>query len=102
MTAGRKNEFVLAGHIATPEMWAQFSKAWEELLPFGTRAKNGKLHFKMSEMGLSPERLSRVPAFYRVIEDHVLLSMSARMNLEDYERALERAEAATGAMRGSW
>lgn len=96
-----KDEFVLAGHIATPEMWAQFSKAWDELLPFGTRAKNGKLHFKMSEMAMNPERMARVPAFYKVLEDHVLLSMSARMNLEDYERALERAEATTHGLASS-
>lgn len=45
-------EFVLAGHIAPAEAWAKFAKEWEELLPFGTLAENGKYHFKMSEWHL--------------------------------------------------
>src|ERR1700682_5108739 len=43
-------EFILAGHIAPAEAWAAFAKEWELLLPLGTRAKNGKQHFKMSDM----------------------------------------------------
>jgi hypothetical protein len=88
-------EFVLAGHIATAEKWALFAKDWEDLLPLGTIAKNNKYHFKMSEMAISPERMERVPAFYRVIEKHVDFSISCRINLADFARAHERAEIAT-------
>lgn len=84
-----RHEFVLAGHIATPEQWALFSKEWEEMLPMGTIASNGKYHFKMSEM-TSPERMQRVPHFYRLIERHVITSVSCRVNMEDFARARER------------
>jgi len=43
---------VLAGHIATAEAWGHFAKESAELLPLGTKAKNGNYHFKMSEMAL--------------------------------------------------
>jgi hypothetical protein len=89
-STGPSGEFILAGHIAPAEAWAQFAKRWEELLPFGTRAKNGKVHFKMSEMALSPERMARVEFFYRVIEDHVTTSISIRLNVHDFKRAHER------------
>jgi len=64
-------EFVLAGHVATAESWVAFAKEWEELLPFGTIAPNGKFHFKMSEMAALPERMERLPAFWRAIQNHV-------------------------------
>ena len=85
-------EFILGGHIATAESWALLSKEWEQLLPsFGTLNSDGKYHFKMSEMALSPDRMERVQAFYRLIEDNVLTSISARLNLIDFRRAQERA-----------
>jgi hypothetical protein len=90
VTAG--GEFVLAGHIAPAEAWANFAKEWEELLPLGTRAKNGSFHFKMSEMAATPERMARVPAFYALIEKYVTLSVSCRMNLVDFAHARERVE----------
>jgi hypothetical protein len=49
-------EFVLGGHVAPAEKWVAFSGEWGGLLPLGTRAKNGKFHFKMAEMAKSPER----------------------------------------------
>jgi hypothetical protein len=84
-------EFVLAGYIAPAQAWAQFAKEWEQLLPSGTIAENGKYHFKMSEMAMTPERMERVPAFYWIIEKYVTASVSARMNLADFKSALERA-----------
>jgi hypothetical protein len=84
------DEFVLAGHIATPEAWAQLSAGWEELLTAGTVAANGKYHFKMSEMALTPQRMERVPPFYWLIEKHVVTSVSYRINLGDFARAKER------------
>ena len=82
-------EFILAGHVASAESWAKFAVEWEALLPRGTLAKNNKYHFKMSEMALTPERMERVQEFYRVIENHVLLSISCRLNLVDFKRAHE-------------
>ena len=86
-------EFVLGGHIAGVEAWGEFSRRWEELLPiYGTKAKNGKYHFKMTEMAVSQDRLARVPFFYRIIEDCVICSISCRMNMDDFKRAHERAK----------
>jgi hypothetical protein len=82
--------FVLGGHIATAEAWAKFSEEWEQLLPLGTLAPNGKYHFKMAEMAATPERMARVPAFFRVIEKHVLLSLHVKVHLADMERAKAR------------
>jgi hypothetical protein len=84
-------EFVLGGYIAPAETWANFAKDWEALLPLGTRAKNGHLHFKMSEMVRSGG-IVRVPQFYNVIDKYPeLMPISFRMNLKDFERAQERA-----------
>ena len=83
-------EFVLAGHIATAEAWVAFAKDWEELLPFGTLAPNGKYHFKMSEMALLPERMERLPAFWRAIQKHVAVSLSCRINIAELRRARTR------------
>jgi hypothetical protein len=84
-------EFVLAGHIATAEQWSKFTGEWELLLPKATKAKNGNYHFKMSEM-TSSHMMPRVEEFYRVIEKHVALSVSCRMNQADFVRGQERAE----------
>lgn len=82
--------FVLAGHIASAEAWVAFSKDWEEMLPYGTRSKSGDFHFKMAEMAFNPERMARVPNFYRIIEHHVLMSVSCTLNTNDLERAKAR------------
>ncbi len=83
-------EFVLAGHVATAESWVAFAKEWEELLPFGTIAPNAKFHFKMSEMAALPERMERLPAFWRAIQNHVAVSLSCRINIAELRRARAR------------
>jgi hypothetical protein len=89
-----KDEYVLAGHIASLEGWSNFAKAWEDLLKqgFGTKRKDGKYHFKMSDMALSEERMMRVPFFYKIIEDNVISSISCRLNMNDFRRGFERAK----------
>jgi Protein of unknown function (DUF3800) len=75
--------FVLGGYIATAEAWASFSKAWEELLPYGTLTRRGKYHFKMAEMAMNAARMARVSAFYRVIEAHILGYVSCKIDISD-------------------
>lgn len=83
--------FVLAGHIATAEAWSALSREWERLLrTHGTLAPNGVYHFKMTEMAMNPERMARVPAFYRLIEEHVICSVSVSFRRSDLERARSR------------
>src|ERR1700720_970815 len=76
--------FVMAGYIATAEAWAKFSSEWEPLLPQATRNKEGKYRFKMREMR---QFMERVPAFYRVIEENVLASVSLYYRYGDLRRA---------------
>jgi len=85
-------DFVLGGYIATAETWAQFSKDWEELLPLGTRAKNGKLHFKMSEMARSDGGMARAQHFHAVIERYPLIAIFCRLNHTEFANAFERVE----------
>jgi len=87
---GDDGAFVLAGHIATAEAWAKFSQEWEFLLSMGTLAQNNKMHFKMSEMAFLPERMERVPAFYKIIETYVALAISCSVRRRDLDRAKSR------------
>jgi hypothetical protein len=82
--------YVLGGHIADPTAWESLSDDWKELLPFGTLDKNGTYQFKMAEMALNNERQARVLPFYRVIEKHVLCSISCTFNMSDLKRAKKR------------
>jgi hypothetical protein len=84
--------FVLAGYVATAERWEAFSKEWEHLLPkFGVLdTRTGEYHFHMAEMMLNEERQSRIPAFGRVIEQHLDVMMSLRVFIPDIERAQQR------------
>lgn len=60
------------------------------MLSAGTLAKTGKYHFKMNEMAVNEERMERVPAFYWIIEDHVLLALSCKINTTELRRARAR------------
>jgi hypothetical protein len=91
-STGPAGELVLAGHVASAEAWAHFAKEWEELLPLGTVAKNGKRHFKMAEMAMRPETIAHVPKFYEAVERNVLISISCRLNLDDYREACGEVE----------
>jgi hypothetical protein len=44
----------------------------------------------MQEMSYVPERMERVPAFWRIMEDHVLLPISIHFRLDDFARAKSR------------
>ena len=82
--------FVIAGHIATAEVWSNFSKDWEQMLRHGTLNKDNKYHFKMSEMASNSERMERVEAFYRIIEHYDLLSISCMVDVRSIKQATKR------------
>jgi hypothetical protein len=92
----RNGTFVLGGYIATVEAWAKFSEEWENMLPYATRAKNGKYHFKMSEMAAG--HMDRVSAFYRIIEDNVLMSLFCKVDIVETTRAKDRMWAEYGSI----
>jgi len=79
--------FVLAGYVASAMAWAEFSREWELLLPLTRRGNSGKQRFKMTEMAHDMEK---VPLFYDVIEKHVLLAVSCKINLLEFEKAKDR------------
>lgn len=82
--------FVLAGHVATAESCVKFSKEWKQMLPHGTLRKDGVWHFKMKEMNETSERMARVPGFYRILEEHALLSVSCALHPSIVQRVKER------------
>ncbi|MEO6360275.1 MAG: DUF3800 domain-containing protein [Sphingomicrobium sp.] len=91
--------YVLAGHIASVEAWAQLSRDWERLLPkFGVLSSSGRYAFKMSEMAKLPERMERVAPFYRLIEEHVTISISAWLRKSDIKRAFSRLVSPTATL----
>jgi hypothetical protein len=59
---GDPKRLILAGYIASPEAWNEFSKEWETRLD-----QAGIAYFKMNEMADRPEIAGY---FYRVIEEH--------------------------------
>jgi hypothetical protein len=88
---GDNGLFVLAGHIATAESWAQFANEWEEILPYSKLVdSNGVRYFKMAELARMSDGIERSQAFFRVIEKHILLSVSCRLNVNDLAKARER------------
>jgi hypothetical protein len=82
--------YVLAGYVASAEAWAEFSREWEELLPLVPLSRSGVRRFKMAQMAASKDRMAHIPAFYRVIERHVLASVSAKINVADLRRVQAR------------
>lgn len=82
--------FVLAGYIAEAESWARFSIEWEKTLPYAVLGPSGTYRFKMAEMATTAERMNRVSAFYRIIEDHVLGWVSVKINTRDLDRVQKR------------
>ncbi len=84
--------YVLAGHIFSEENINKLETDWKNLLPtYGILLdKDNQKHFKMNQMNHIEERLERVSAFYRIIEEHVLCSVSVAYNAKDLERAKRR------------
>lgn len=82
--------FVLAGYIASPEAWENFTHDWEELLPLAVRGRSGRYRFKMAEMAATPERFLNVPAFFRVIDKHLFASLSVKINANDLSKVQSR------------
>ena len=82
--------FVLGGYVASVQSWARFAAEWEQMLPFGTRDSEGTMHFKMADMAVNHDRMSRVPGFYRIIENNVLFALSIIIDKTVLEHAKRR------------
>lgn len=86
---GVDGTLVLGGCISTAEKWAAFAAEWEALLPYAVLGKSG-YHFKMSEMAINDERMSRVPAFFHVFNKYVQTAFSISLNINDLTRVKNR------------
>lgn len=88
---GADGPYVLGGHIATVQQWANFVPQWEALNKrFGDIDARGERHFHMTEIMRSPERKEFVAAYLRVITANVLSSVSCVFELADFKRAQAR------------
>src|SRR5258708_7832171 len=101
-SAERNGPFVLGGYIATADSWAAFSHVWSRMLPsFGTPRDDGRYHFKMNEMAARPDGIRKCAPFFRVIEDHVLGWVSAKIDQSELRGAIERI-VIPGALIETW
>ena len=82
--------YVLAGHIASEEAWNSFSNEWRELLPLALKKKNGAHYFKMSHLAQARDGMPKAEIFFRVIERHVLASISCMVDIRTMQRVKER------------
>ncbi|HKU48275.1 MAG TPA: hypothetical protein VJQ58_15430, partial [Burkholderiales bacterium] len=94
--------FVLGGYIASADAWAKFSDVWGRMLPtFGTPRDDGRYHFKMNEMAFRPDGIAKTEPFFRVIEEHVLGCLSARIDQSELRSAISRIHV-PGAVIEDW
>lgn len=82
--------YALAGYMASADDWDRFSAEWRSMLKSGSLNDRNEYQFKMSEMALSPERMSRVSGFHNVIHNHAQASIACTINTHDLERAIKR------------
>ena len=83
--------FVLAGHVASAEQWVKCSREWAKLLEWApVNPLTGTHRFKMAEMASNEEGQFRTSAFYRIIEDNVICSVSVRLRLSALANAKAR------------
>lgn len=92
--SGRGNGiFVLGGCIARAEAWAQFAAKWEELLPLAPLDSKLKRNFKFSEfVSAGEERLQHLPAFAKVISDHIQCTIVFVMHVRELQHAQTRVQ----------
>ena len=78
--------FVLAGYIAQAHEWAEFSKEWEEMLPFLPKYMDS---FKMSTLMMSEEGKEKALAFYRIVEKYEFWGLSCSYKKSDLINAID-------------
>lgn len=83
--------FVLGGYVSPAARWATFTHDWSEILTFTRlRDKSGEPYFHMTELAARSDGLEIAQAFYRVIEKHCELALSAKVDKRELENAIGR------------
>jgi len=101
-SASNEGAFVLAGYIASPAQWVKFTDGWERACRYKgvLNPKTNNYCFKMELMAENEEREANIPFFRHIIEDHVLLSISAYIHKNDIAAAISRIH--TPGLRVEW
>src|SRR5258706_5288306 len=74
---------VLAGYIAPVGAWLEFSTEWrKQLNDFGMSS------FTMSQLARQPDGMQRAEVFYRIIEKHVIASVSCTTDKQDLVKVI--------------
>lgn len=85
--------FVLAGYLASSDKWAAFSEEWQPLARrFGRVGADGRYSFHMTEQRSDAMLMEYLPAFYRVIENHVTSGFAIALRTSDFHAAMSRIE----------
>ena len=83
--------FVLGGVIASAEAWTKFSAEWEQILPLAPLDSDLKRNFGFYDcLRAGDERIQNLPAFAKVIQDHVKCSLALTMRVADIAAAQRR------------
>lgn len=95
---GQNNYFVLAGYIATPDVWEEFSEKWRSTLDVEpkigcfkmTEAMGMRNRFSPSK-GWTREKINeRVEALTEIISETDVIQVSSYINWSDYRSVIKR------------
>jgi len=88
---------VLGGVIASAEQWVKFTPEWERLLPLAPLGRDLARNFKFSEMiNAGQFRIDSIPAFSKLIEDHIPMTLSLDLFQKDIDQAKARVKTPNG------
>jgi len=87
----------MAGYISTAERWAQFSLKWKLLLSQVLSDDGDLISFKMARFSKIRNLKKSIPQFHRIINDHVICSISSVFSLKEYNDVCIRVRRAVNA-----
>lgn len=83
--------------MASVEQWVKFAPEWEQLLPLAPLGPDLARNFKFSEMiNAGQFRMDSIPAFGKLIEDHIPLTLSLDLFQKDIDQAKTRVKTPNG------
>lgn len=98
-----KSIFVLGGYVSPVLKWVEFVREWEQILPFaGLTDEFGQPYFHMKEIAPRSNCMEIVQAFYRIIEKHCELAISAKIDKRELDNAIGRVVVPNVAIDWGW
>jgi hypothetical protein len=80
---GDPDLLIVAGYIATADVWGKFSEQWQEKLDHAHMP-----YFKMSEIGQSPAEIEKAGWFYRTIEEYNVAAISCTVHVRELAKSV--------------